>query len=280
MKIVTLTDNRASDSELKTEHGLSVYIETENHKVLFDTGQSALFAQNADKLGIDLQQIDLVVISHGHYDHIGGLRHFLEMNHHAKVILKREIFDYQYQSVKAGTVKQIGADPMLLDYQNRFIFPENNLTSIDSLQIIKEIEIPYPQPKGNKLLFKSDGEVIKEDNFEHELLFVIENNDKLVIFTGCAHHGVLNMIHTAKQHFPGKTIQLIYGGFHLIDPNSFTTVENNDELENIRDTINSMTDNETIIFTGHCTGNKVLETLTQVMGDKIKSIYTGLTINL
>ena len=142
MKIVTLTDNRALDSELKTEHGLSVYIETENHKVLFDTGQSALFAQNASKLGIDLQQIDLAVISHGHYDHIGGLHHFLETNHHAKVILKREIFDYQYQSVKAGTVKQIGATTSLLDYKNRFIFPENNLTSIDSLHIIKEIEIP------------------------------------------------------------------------------------------------------------------------------------------
>ena len=87
MRIVTLVENTARRQDLTAEHGLSLYIETENHKILFDAGQSEAFAENAKKLGVDLTQTDLAVLSHGHYDHGGGLAKFLEANDHAPIFL-------------------------------------------------------------------------------------------------------------------------------------------------------------------------------------------------
>ena len=85
MKIWTLMENSACQGDLAAEHGLSLYVETNGKKILFDAGQSAAFADNAEKLGVDLAQVDLVVLSHGHYDHSGGLRRFLEINDHAEI---------------------------------------------------------------------------------------------------------------------------------------------------------------------------------------------------
>ncbi|NCA67648.1 MAG: MBL fold metallo-hydrolase, partial [Clostridia bacterium] len=79
MKITTLCENTSISPEFKCEHGLSFYVETKKHKLLFDTGESGIFAENAAKLGIDLSEVDIAVISHGHYDHGGGLPAFLGM---------------------------------------------------------------------------------------------------------------------------------------------------------------------------------------------------------
>ena len=112
MKITTLLDNRTHSEKLKTEHGLSLYIETDdNQKILYDTGQSDLFMDNAAELGVDLTEIDMVIISHGHYDHIGGLTAFLEANKTAKIYMNATLFDYEYFSVKKGVKKMNGFPP-------------------------------------------------------------------------------------------------------------------------------------------------------------------------
>ena len=87
MIVKVLSENTSSSEKLGSEHGLSLYIETETHKILFDTGASGLFAENAEKMGVDLTRIDLAVISHGHYDHGGGLKTFLGINNRAKIYL-------------------------------------------------------------------------------------------------------------------------------------------------------------------------------------------------
>ncbi|MDE5597467.1 MAG: MBL fold metallo-hydrolase, partial [Lachnospiraceae bacterium] len=99
MKITTLVENTSILPEYKSKHGLSLYIETVNHKILFDIGSNGLFIENAEKLGIDIRTVDTVVISHGHTDHAGALEKFLEINSTAKIYMKESAFDKHYTKV-------------------------------------------------------------------------------------------------------------------------------------------------------------------------------------
>ena len=109
MKIWVLTENTACQEDLTAEHGLSLYIETGSRNILFDAGQTAAFADNAVKLGIDLSKVDFAVLSHGHYDHGGGLATFLKLNNHAPVYMSRHAFEPHFN----GTEKYIGLDSLL-----------------------------------------------------------------------------------------------------------------------------------------------------------------------
>ena len=91
MRIVSLVENTSSKG-LPVEHGLSLYIETDRHRVLYDTGQTELFADNAEKLGVDLSSVDFCFLSHGHYDHSGGLKRFTALNGKAKIYMARSAF--------------------------------------------------------------------------------------------------------------------------------------------------------------------------------------------
>lgn len=102
MIIKTLAENTSASENLKSEHGFSLYIETKNQKLLFDTGATALFAENADKMQVDLTEVDLVVISHGHYDRGGGLKTFLGINSKAKNYVTRNAFGNYYSSRSNG----------------------------------------------------------------------------------------------------------------------------------------------------------------------------------
>ena len=93
-----LADNRTSNPRLETEHGLSIILETSCHRVLLDTGASDLFIRNADRLGLDLSEVDYVFISHGHTDHAGGLRHFLNINSKARIIVSPDALTGEYFS--------------------------------------------------------------------------------------------------------------------------------------------------------------------------------------
>ena len=96
-KITTLVENCVYGRKLQAEHGLSLYIETQEHRLLFDTGASDLFIRNACLLHIDLQKVDYLILSHGHNDHTGGLRYFLELNTQATVVCKSEIFSHKFK---------------------------------------------------------------------------------------------------------------------------------------------------------------------------------------
>ena len=90
MKWTVLVDNRTTDPVLETEHGLSIFLETDRHRILLDTGASDMLIRNAERLGIDISTVDYVFISHGHSDHAGGLKHFMAVNETAKVIASPE----------------------------------------------------------------------------------------------------------------------------------------------------------------------------------------------
>lgn len=279
MKITTLVDNRTQSDKLETEHGLSLYIETDDgQKILYDTGQTDLFMHNAKKMGVDLNEIDKVVISHGHYDHVGGLLAFLKENKTAKVYMNATIFYYEYFSLKNDVKKLNGFPPELLEYHNRFVFIYHN-SSIDNLWLITDINKTYEMPKGNAILYRQKEGLEELDKFEHELILVIDTAKGLCVFTGCAHNGVLNIAATVQTVIPSKEIHCLYGGFHLIDGKDYVKVETTEELNSIADELTNLLPTAKF-YTGHCTGENAIEVLTNKMEEKLDSFYVGMEVTI
>ena len=117
MKITTLLENGACGAELGSAHGLSLYIETPKHKILFDMGPDEQFLSNAEKLGVDLKAVDLAILSHGHYDHGGGLEAFCKLNDTAKIYLRQGAFGDYVALEEDGDLRDIGLDPALHQYE-------------------------------------------------------------------------------------------------------------------------------------------------------------------
>ena len=151
MKWTILSDNRSSDSHLSTEHGLSILLETEQHKILLDTGASDLFIRNAGQLGIDLSDVDYVFISHGHSDHAGGLRYFMEHNQKAKVIVSPDAMGGKFFS-KRGNLHNITTEWPEID-DDRLISIDQTCEIAEGLHAIAHIPQIHPMPKGNQNLY-------------------------------------------------------------------------------------------------------------------------------
>lgn len=269
MIIKSLVDNIATSEAFGSEHGLSLYIETQKHKILFDTGASSLFAENARKMQIDLSKVDLVVLSHGHYDHGGGLKTFLEMNSSAKIYLNRMAFGNYYSRQSNGEMKYIGIDKTLLPNE-RFIFVDGKLIIDEELELFSGVKGIRLNPSGNHDLFMKDGESFKLDDFSHEQNLIIKENGNTVLIAGCAHKGIVNIIehlHQDKNRFPSHVI----GGFHLYN-RSADRYENPSKIVEMGTYLLST---EALFYTGHCTGIKAYESLKSIMEDRVNYLSTG-----
>ena len=178
MKITALTENTAKCDNIKSEHGLSLYIEANGHKILFDMGQTDIFTENATILGIDLSEVDIAILSHGHYDHGGGLQKFIQVNHKAHVYIHKEAFGKHYN----GTEKFIGLDHTLVD-NPRIIYTENQL------RIGKELTLSSCNDKERKYsasgseLTKKIGDSFVHDDFMHEQYLLIKEYGKRVLIS-------------------------------------------------------------------------------------------------
>jgi 7,8-dihydropterin-6-yl-methyl-4-(beta-D-ribofuranosyl)aminobenzene 5'-phosphate synthase len=210
MKIVTLIENLVYQQGLFAEHGLSIYIETESNKILFDTGQSGLFIQNARKMGIVIEEIDSLVLSHGHYDHTGGLYPFLEKNQKAKVYSKKDIFTPKYRSNN----RFIGTKLQENLLSNRLQFVDKITEIAENVFVMPEIGISDPTDTHFDGLYKTIGHEMLPDQFDDEQFLAIRQSDRINIITACSHRGITNICTTATGHFQ-LPAGLILGGFHL-----------------------------------------------------------------
>ena len=258
MKLITLMENTLGREDLVCEHGLSLYIEACGKKILFDAGQTGSFADNAEKLGVDLTQVDLAILSHGHYDHSGGMMRFLEINETAKLYVHKDAFAPHFNS----TGSYIGPDPMLLD-TGRVIFSPGDLSLAEGLTLTDFYGVTgdYPiDPAG--LLMENDGEKIAED-FRHEQYLMIREGEKTVCISGCSHKGILNITKWADP-------DILVGGFHFmnIDPQT-------PEKARLDEAAQVLLQSKATFYTGHCTGQAPYAYLKDLMGDRLHYISTG-----
>jgi len=277
MKITTLIENRASNTnpDLVSEWGLSLHIAFNNRTILFDTGASGLFSENAKLLSVNLDSVEAAVLSHHHFDHGGGLRRFLELNSKAKIYSADVPNGECYVSILGLLNKYIGLDKEIInEYRDRFEIVTKPTEILPDVYIFPNILSIHPKPIGNKQLYlKKDGNLMPDD-FAHEIVMAIKDNGKLVIFTGCSHNGILNMVDTVVKEFEEIPIKALIGGFHLLASPPFNFMAGTrSEVENLgRRVLKYPVD---LTYTGHCTGKKAFEVLQSVMGDKIKDVRTG-----
>ncbi len=280
MKITTLIENDLAHgvNNLEPEFGLSLYIESDRKNILFDTGKSGRFIDNAKSLGIDIKTIDTVVVSHAHFDHTGGLKRFLKENKLAKVYISEHVkSDYFYRPV-SFLKKYIGIDKEILeDNMDRFVFVNENVNLQQGVDIITDIQHNYKMPSDSKNLYKKNNSVFEQDNFNHELMLTIEETGKLFVFTGCSHNGILNMVDTVKLKNPDKEI-IVIGGFHMFNPITKGMSEKKQDVIDIASIFENDSDISKII-TGHCTGKKAFKVLSSVLDKKLEVMNTGSVFN-
>ncbi len=260
IRITTIVDNHALPS-FKAEHGYSLYVEAENSKILFDTGQGQAFRDNVAMLAVDLTQIDFLVLSHGHYDHTGNLKWFLETNSRARVYSLQGTEKPRYRQRENGSMKEIGmtaenhqffidlpawrkCQPQTGRAQPTYLAPRIGLTG----------EIPRTSAfEPPEKYFFLDIRAEKPDPVKDDNSLWLETETGVILLCGCCHSGLINTISAIKD-FLGEKFKLrgVIGGMHLTDTSKSRldkTVEFLNQLE------------PEFIIPAHCTGATLVQSM-------------------
>lgn len=242
MKITPLVEN-TTQCELKAGAGLSLYIQTQRHTLLFDVGPDKTLFENARKRSIDLAKVDTVILSHGHVDHGGALREFLKINPTAKVYAQRRAFEPHYSKtlflrIPVGIEKALASHPQVCCLDGDFQID-------DELRVFSVTETGRCHSPVNDCLLDSHG----KDAFAHEQNLMITEGLSSVLVMGCGHAGVVNILEKAKRYNP----QVCVGGFHLYNPIMKNTVSPA-LLDEIAGALRAC--GNTRFYTCHCTGKK------------------------
>ncbi|MBE5958638.1 MAG: MBL fold metallo-hydrolase [Lachnospiraceae bacterium] len=273
MIITNLIENTEGAQGLTPEHGLSFYIETSKHKLLMDTGAGNLLLENAEKLGINLKEVDTLILSHGHYDHSGGIMPFASINKEADIYMqKTAILDYY--SIREDKPHYIGIDKAIANLPNLHFVGET--LEIDSeLLLFSGIKNVFEIPSTNRRLkMKAEGELVWDD-FNHEQCLVITHKNKKILMSGCAHHGILNIMERYKEIFKADP-DVVISGFHLLKKSGYSQ-EDIDEIEAIAKRLLKY---DSVFYTCHCTGVEPYEVMKSIMGERLKYIHCGDTVKL
>ena len=296
MRITALVENTSARPELIAEHALSLYIESNGHKILFDMGASDAFVRNAKMLGIDLNAVDFAVLSHGHYDHGGGLTAFFEVNGHAPVYMSRYAFEphFNKQGKHIGIFSDAELEAKVLEqFGERFIFTEDYLRLNDAMELFscndRELAFPidpfglscihndeqgtlsesfsHDQQVAMPKVFCRESQVRIPEDFRHEQYLLIRDNNKSILISGCSHKGVKNLVSWFSP-------DVLVGGFHFFKIP--LAASGKQRLSAAAEYLNGF---PTEYITCHCTGVEQFEYLATQM-PRLRYLSAGDTLKL
>lgn len=268
MKGISLIENTSGRPDLYAEHGLSFYVETAHHKVLFDTGASDRFAENAKKLGVNLAEVDTLVLSHGHYDHTGGIPRFLEENDHAKLYVSAHAFGAYYH-VSETEKRFIGIRSIPAEHP-RLTLLTGDLVIDQELTIFTGVTGRKHFPQTNLQLKYDTGTRLVQDDFRHEQYLAVTEGNQRWLLSGCSHNGIVNILERYEQLFQAEP-DVVIGGFHTAGKGDFRP----EYAGQVDALAQALLPRNAIFYTGHCTGLEPYQQLRQQLGDRMRYCETG-----
>ncbi len=274
MKITNLIENIQGSRNLPCEHGLSFYVETPTHKLLMDAGSTAQFADNARVLGVDLAKVDLAILSHGHYDHAGGLVTFAEHNAHAPIYVQEGARGEFYHQ-KESELRYIGLSEETKQL-SQMVWLQGDWRIDEEISLFTGVTGRRCWPDGNRELVsrKADDRIVQDD-FSHEQYLVLFCEGKKILISGCAHNGILNILDRYKELYGGEP-DLVLSGFHMQKKQGVTE----QDIQEIQATARELAGMSTRFYTGHCTGIEAFGIMKDIMGEQLHYVHCGDVLEL
>lgn len=263
MDFKILIDDRSEKDGIDEEHGLSIYIKTNGRRILFDSGASKKFVQNAAKMDVDLKKIDYAVASHGHYDHTGGFPEFCEINHKARLYIHKNAFrrSYVWRDGAFGSVISgiRWTEEEEKELEKRIIYTDEPTEIAENIWISGSIKMGRDFTFTEKFYYKDETGNMVEDDMSHEQCLIVKEDKGIYIFSGCSHRGASSAVKTGKSLFPGEKVLLFAGGMHLVRATEEEMIKTADMLyeEDIEN-----------VMPLHCTGRRGAEIIREKMGEK------------
>ncbi len=278
MRGTVLMENSTPSSRLAARHGLSLWLELDDgRRVLFDMGPNDGFLANARSLGVDVTEADLAVVSHGHYDHGGGLGAFLAACGDAGRDVPVYVREHAFEEHVSGAPERhhaIGLDPALATDPR--VRPTGERCDLGGgLALFSTARRAHPTARSNgRLMERRDGALVP-DRFIHEQSLLVREGDRLTLVSGCSHGGVLNLM-DAAEGLAGAPLTSVVAGFHLMDPSGGTV-----EDEGLtRSLARELAARPARYLTCHCTGTDAFALLRDELGGRVSYLHVGSRVTL
>lgn len=261
LKITVLDDNRDENKKLSQRNSFSLYIEYKDKKILFDTGSDNTFIKNANDLNIDLNNLDCVIISHGHYDHGDGLTCL----NNKKVYVGKKIFTKRYSKRRNGISSALSYGKEIKK-NHKIITVKNKKKIFDDCIIFKTNTRPLEFENNNYPTYLKNG---KDDIVKDEISLAIQTPNGLIVISGCSHAGICNIVQNAKRICKTQKVLAVIGGFHLTNKT--------DRAEQVVLQLKKLGVEN--CYTGHCISNQCAEIICKHLPKTI-ILHTQLSFQL